>query len=253
MARQARKKSDSDIYHIMMRGINRQIIFEDNEDYNKFLQTLKQYKDISGYQIYAYCLMGNHVHLLLKAGNEPLEQIMRRICGSYVYWYNRKYQRIGNLFQDRFNSEIVENDSYFLTVIRYIHQNPLKAGLVKSIEEYQWSSFKEYINQLNFINSDFVLSMFEADKEKAINSFIQFCNIVSDDQCLEMKDKRLLTDPEAINLIKNVCQIKNPSDLQTLDRAMRNKLLKQLKGEYLLSIRQIERLTGINRGIIFKA
>jgi REP element-mobilizing transposase RayT len=86
LARQARKKSDSDIYHIMMRGINRQNIFEDSEDYYKFLQTLKQYKDISGYQIYAYCLMGNHVHIMLKVGNEPLEQMMRRICGSYVYW-----------------------------------------------------------------------------------------------------------------------------------------------------------------------
>jgi REP element-mobilizing transposase RayT len=73
--------------------------------------------------------MGNHVHILLKVGNEPLEQMMRRICGSYVYWYNKKYQRTGNLFQDRFKSETVENDNYFLIVLRYIHQNPLKAGL----------------------------------------------------------------------------------------------------------------------------
>lgn len=123
MARQPRKKSDSGIYHIIMRGINRQNIFEDQEDYYKFIETIKQYKEISGYQIYAYCLMGNHVHLLLIVGNEPLEQIMRRICGSFVYWYNRKYQRTGNLFQDRFKSEPVDNDNYLLTVLRYIHQN----------------------------------------------------------------------------------------------------------------------------------
>lgn len=115
----------------MMRGINRQAIFYDEADFSKFLETLLKYKEISGYEIYAYCLMDNHVHLLLKVGREPLEQIMRRICGSYVYWYNTEYQRIGYLFQDRFKSEVVENDSYFLTVLRYIHQNPLKAEVSK--------------------------------------------------------------------------------------------------------------------------
>jgi REP element-mobilizing transposase RayT len=213
LARQAREKSASGIYHIMMRGINRQNIFEDQEDYAKFLQTLQRYKKISGYQIYAYCLMGNHVHLLLKVADEPLEQMMRRICGSYVFWYNRKYQRIGNLFQDRFKSETVENDTYFLTVLRYIHQNPLKAGLVKSLEGYQWSSISEYINMQDFIDTDFALEMFEADRVKAVKSFIEFCKIESDDHCLEMEDKCLLTDPEAIDLIKDVCQVNNPSDL----------------------------------------
>ena len=168
MARKARKKSATGIYHIMMRDINRQNIFEDQADYIRFLQTLKQYKGISGYQIYAYCLVGNHVHLLLKVGEEPLEQVMRRICGSYVYWYNWKYQRIGNLFQDRFKSEPIENDSYFLTVLRYIHQNPLKAGLVKNIDDYQWSSIREYTHISELVDSNFALKTFNADREKAV-------------------------------------------------------------------------------------
>lgn len=96
MPRCAREKSESGIYHIIMRGINRQSIFEDEEDYFQYLNTIQRYKEKCGYQIYAYCLMGNHVHLLLKIGQEPLEQVMRRLCGSYVYWYNNKYQRIGN-------------------------------------------------------------------------------------------------------------------------------------------------------------
>jgi REP element-mobilizing transposase RayT len=133
MPRTARKKSSSGIYHIIMRGINRQSIFEDEEDNRKFLQTLRDFKEKSGYNIYAYCLMVNHIHLLIKEGLEPLEQVMRRLCGSYVYWYNRKYGRIGNLFQDRFKSEPIEDDTYFLTVLRYIHQNPIQAGLLKSI------------------------------------------------------------------------------------------------------------------------
>src|SRR5665811_2065044 len=110
MPREARELSKSGIYHILMRGINRQNIFEDEEDCEKFTQTLYRYKEISKYEIYAYCLMGNHMNLLIKNGQESLEQVMRRICGSYVYWYNKKYDRIGNLFQDRFKSKPVEDD-----------------------------------------------------------------------------------------------------------------------------------------------
>ena len=133
-------KSESGIYHIIMRGISRQVIFHENEDYHRFLQTLKHYKEISGYQIYSHCLMSNHIHLLMKVEYEPLAKIMRRVCGKFVYWYNKKYDRAGYLFQDRFKSEPVEDVPCFLTVIRYIHQNPLKAGIVDKMEIYPWSS-----------------------------------------------------------------------------------------------------------------
>ena len=116
MPRVARIKSNSGIYHIIMRGINRQTIFEDEEDYNKFIQTMQRYKEIYVYKIYAYCFMRNHLHLLLKEGKEPLETIMRRICGSFVFWYNRKYGRIGCLFQNRYWSEPVEDNEYLLAV-----------------------------------------------------------------------------------------------------------------------------------------
>ncbi len=171
MPRKARKKSESGIYHIIMRGINRQNIFEDEKDRTKFIQTIHRFKDKSGYDVYAYCLMANHVHLLLRVGQEPLEQLMRRICGSYVYWYNWKHERIGNLFQDRFKSEPVEDDTYFLTVLRYIHQNPLKAGLVRSIEKYKWSSYNEYINKTNVIDVNFALGMFNNNKKLAIKNY----------------------------------------------------------------------------------
>ena len=96
MPRQARKKSSSGIYHIMLRGINQQQIFEDSEDFNKFLQVLKDSKAISEFKIFAYCLMGNHIHLLIQEQKEPIEQIMKRIATRFVYWYNIKYQRVGH-------------------------------------------------------------------------------------------------------------------------------------------------------------
>ena len=126
MPRVAREKSKTGIYHIILRAVNRQIIFEEDEDAIKFLETLERYKETSGYEIYAYCLMGNHVHILLKEGKEDLGVTMRRIGASYVYWYNWKYERVGHLFQDRYKSEVVETEKYLLAVLRYIHQNPLK-------------------------------------------------------------------------------------------------------------------------------
>ena len=143
MPRQARRKSESGIYHIILRGINQQQIFEDEEDSRRFLETLSKYKEQCGYEIYAYCLMGNHVHILLKEGKENLTLVLKRIAGSYVYWYNWKYHRSGHLFQDRFKSEPVEDDAYFLTVIRYIHQNPVKAGICRNVDGYKFSSYNE--------------------------------------------------------------------------------------------------------------
>ena len=149
MPRNARSKSESGIYHIMLRGINRKSIFEDREDCERFLATLERYKKICGYEIFAYCLMVNHIHILLKVGDEDVDLIMKRLAGSFVFWYNNKYERVGHLFQDRFRSEPVEDDTYFLTVLRYIHQNPVKAGIVDKPEKYIWSSYNEYINLKN--------------------------------------------------------------------------------------------------------
>ena len=129
MPRQARKKSNCGIYHIMLRGINQQQIFEDAEDYERFLDILKDCKEICEFELYAYCLMGNHVHLLIKEKKEPIEQIVKRIGSRFVYWYNVKYQRKGHLFQDRFKSEPVDTQKYFSTVLIYIHRNPIKAGI----------------------------------------------------------------------------------------------------------------------------
>jgi len=144
MPRSARKKSKSGIYHIILRGVNRQTIFEDEEDTEKFLETLAEYKKENGYKTYAYCLMGNHIHLLIKEEKEDLGIAMRRIGASFVYWYNWKYDRTGHLFQDRYKSEVVEDEKYLLTVLRYIHQNPIKADLVKDIKEYSFLQGDRY-------------------------------------------------------------------------------------------------------------
>lgn len=154
MARQVRKRSSTGIYHVMIRGINYHTIFEEEEDFKRYLKTLKDYEEKLNYTIYAYCLMDNHVHLLIKEGSEELGKIFQTTGASFVYWYNLKYGRRGYLFQGRYKSEAVESDKYFLSVIRYIHQNPSKAGIIKNIEDYEWSSYREYIGETEICNID---------------------------------------------------------------------------------------------------
>lgn len=250
MPRAARIKSNSGIYHIIMRGINRQTLFEDEEDCKKFIQTIQRYKEMCEYKIYAYCLMDNHLHLLLKEGKEPLETVMRRLCGSYVFWYNRKYGRVGYLFQDRYKSEPVEDKEYFLGIIRYIFRNPIKAGIVTNVQNYKWNNYMDYIKGINQTEIDFVLNLFNINREKAIRIFIEHINKDYDDKCMDIQENQRLTDDDARKIIKTQCKIDHAIDIQKFDIAKRNLYLKELKERYGLSIRQIERLTGISRGVI---
>ena len=247
MPRAPRLKSQSGIYHIMLRGINQQVIFEDDEDYRKFIETLKEYKAVSGYKVFAYCLMSNHIHILIKVGKEDLDVIMKRIAGSYVYWYNWKYYRKGHLFQDRFKSEPVEDDEYFLTVLRYIHQNPVKAGIVEKLDEYEYSSYNEYMeNNDTFIDINFVYEII--DKE----AFEKYNAEENEDKCIEIDDLVFrISDVDAQKEIKKVSGCENATEFQVLEQAKRDKYVKKLKDRGL-SIRQISRLTGVSFAIVRK-
>lgn len=253
MPRTAREKSGTKIYHMILRGINKQVIFEEEEDYFIFLEILKYYKEISGYSIYGYCLMGNHIHILIKEGEETLGVTMRRIGVSFVQWYNFKYERSGHLFQDRFKSEVVEDVNYLLNVLRYIHQNPVKAGMVRDVSGYKWSSFREYSGKCRLIDRDYILGIFSKDREKALLLFKEFHLGIGDDDFLDLIEDKKIADSKAIEIIKRVCRVNHCIDIQKIqERDVRNYYLRALKQQGLSS-RQIARLTGISRGVIIKA
>ena len=141
------------MYHVMLRGINRQDIFLDQEDYWKFIKILHQQanpKDELGKPLppkcyfFAYCLMPNHIHLLIRQQDESIGSIIKSIGIAYASYFNRRYERVGHLFQDRFRSEPVGDMNYFLTLVRYIHQNPVAGGLTRLVKEYPWSSWIEF-------------------------------------------------------------------------------------------------------------
>lgn len=245
MPRKARVKSESGIYHVMLRGINQQVIFEDEEDNQKFLEVLNDCKAVSGYKLFAYCLMGNHIHLLIKVEKEGLEQVFKRIGGRFVYWYNGKYGRIGHLFQDRYKSEPIETDAYFLTVLRYIHQNPVKAGVSNTVN-YAWSSYNAYLNPEKDSLTDTTFALEMIGKEE----FVRFNNQTNDDKCLDAQEAKLrLTDEQAKTIITQISKCNSAAAFQELSVDKRDKCIRAFK-ENGLSIRQISRLTGIYYGIV---
>ena len=232
----------------MLRGINQQQIFEDTEDCERFLDILKECKEVCGYDIYAYCLMGNHVHLLIKEGTEPLELIFKRICGKFAYWYNIKYRRIGHLFQDRFKSEPVDTTDYLMTVVRYIHQNPVKAGICKRVSDYEYSSYCEYIGTSYIVDTAYILEIWGMD------AFVELNETTVKDNCLDVSEKPVVrvTDEQARALILKIAKCKSVAEFQSLDITKRDKYLKKLR-EKGVSIRQLSRLTGVSIGVIRKA
>jgi len=247
MPRQARQQSETGIYHTLQRGINQQDIFQDDEDRCAYLKRLTNYKNECAFEIYAYCLMDNHVHLLLKVGAVSISDVMRKISGSYVYWYNWKYNRTGHLFQDRYKSEPVEDEKYLLTVLRYIHQNPVKVGF--GIDH--WTSYNDYLGNGLIADTKPILELFNNNSETARNQFIKYVNEPSNDTCLDVSDNKRVTDEEAKEMAKNLGLSTFPA-LQQKDKEERDALLRCLK-EAGMSVRQLERMSGLGRGIILRS
>lgn len=243
MPRKVREKAESGIYHIILRGINAQQIFETTEDQKRFLEILKRYKSTCGFIVYAYCLMGNHIHLLLKEEKEDLSSFMRKIAGQYAYWYNRKYQRCGHLFQDRFRSEPVEDDPYFITVLKYIHQNPVKAGICREASGYPFSSYNEYVGTPELVDPCLALEMIGIDEFIAIHKDDGEC------RCMESNRSIYVTDENAVKIIQKISKCKNMAAFQSLDKERRNTYIRKIYRQGL-SIRQISRLTGVSKKVV---
>lgn len=252
MPRHERKKSKSGVYHVMLRGNNRQILFEDDEDKRKFIETIKQYKEKSGYKILGYCLMDNHVHLLIQEGKEALEVAMKRIGVSYVYWYNLKYKRSGHLFQDRYKSEPVEDDGYLLMVLRYIHQNPLKAQMVSQVGDYAWSSYREYSGTHMIVDTDFVLGIFSNDRQRLMQYLAEDTE-VSEGIIVDIRETSRVLDEAAKEIIEKTISNISLSELRSAEKGRRDEKLRELKKDDQLSIRQIARVTGFTVNIVAKA
>ena len=244
MARTSRRHSISGFYHVILRGVNRQDIFHDDTDRKYFLKVMGKFKDETDTEIITYCLMTNHIHLLVKSEND-LGTFVKKIASSYVYYFNKKYCRIGHLFQDRFKSEPVDTESYLLTVARYILKNPEKAHICPA-DRYKWNSWREISDMPSLCS---VSILYEVAGNKDL--LMEFLHNNADDECMEYDESVTLSDAEAMDIIKKYTGPDVENFLYNCSLDKRDLLISSLKSEGLTG-RQISRLTGIGRSIIQK-
>ena len=222
MPRRPRVLSSTGIYHIILRSVNQHIVFEEDSDYQKFLFILSACVKKYDSQIYAFCLMDNHIHLLI-------------------------HSRSGHLFQERYYSVAIENDSSFLSVLAYIHNNPVKANIVRYPSEYRWSSYNAYYGAKDsVVNVSFAYSIC-GSKESLIRYFSHE-NEVADDE-LFVNDHRetahFLTDEKALSIFRSYTNLSSTSDVIHLKKTKRNDYIRGLR-EKGLTINQVARLMDVS-------
>ena len=219
MPRRPRDFSKTDIYHVILRGNDKCDIFYEDQDRYVFLDRVEETKKKFNYEIYTYCLMDNHVHMVIRVKDNFLSKSMQSLEVRYSSYFNKKFNRTGHLFQNRFFSKKVENLNYFLTVCKYIHRNPEKANMEKT-ENYKWSSYQEYVGKEKIIDKSVLLYYFGDNMEE----FEKF-TLINDD--------------------KEQIDLKNASDVSLLEKEKMKEVLKQLKNLQGTSLSQISRVTRI--------
>lgn len=176
MSRPPRIQFQGAYYHIYNRGVDKQNIFRCDEDRRLFLSLLSETVPRFNVHLYAYCLMDNHYHLFLQTSLPNLSKVLWNLSHQYVQFFNRRHDRVGPLFQSRFKSNIVDVDAYAVTLLRYIHLNPLDAGLAEKPEDFLWSSYCSYTGKLpawSWLNCQWGLQLFDNDTQRARALFIR--------------------------------------------------------------------------------
>ena len=245
-----RNQSESGFYHVICRGVGRQIIFEDDDDRTWFLRLLASGVKHTNTELYAWCLMDNHVHLLLAGTLDTISALMRDVLSMYAIGFNSRYGREGHLFQGRYLSEPIESEGHLLAAVRYIHQNPKKAGMAP-METYRWSSYGEYVYGVPpkgaqvLADTSLLLNMFGS-----IEQFAAFHSAESGDHFLEPDDSKINADGKrALRIAIEELGEEGLLSVKSLPKEKRNEALARLRAQGL-SLRQIERLTGVSRSQI---
>ena len=252
MARQARKISPTGFYHVMMRGNNREMILATKWQKEWFKELLSQ---VSNVEIAAYCLMGNHIHLVVQAEIAELSDAVKRMNIKFAMRYNRSGDRVGHVFQDRYRSEVILDESHLLQVIRYVHNNPVKAGLVSNPEEYLWSSYREYVDAFartaNKVAHEAVLGQF-AD----IDAFRAFHQIDDPEEFLDTQEDLEQRRTQAVQaIIESFCLAKGVSEAKEIygNEERLTELMVELLQKTRLSHRRIALLLEVSSSLVHRA
>ena len=260
MPRKERKHSETGIYHLMLRGINRQDIFDEDADYWALIRTLSsiQYRlnddlvtKVCTCHIYAYCLMPNHIHLLLSEKDWKVGDVIKSIASSYVLYYNKKYGRTGHLFQDRFKSEPCNDSSYFITLFRYIHQNPIKAGLSKTAKEYRYSSWgNDYLGS-SVLNVCYVDSAINRYGMGVLTDWVD-SPLTDEVRCLDMDERVIISDERIRQMILEKSGATTIAEFQSYGKEVKYDIIRYIMQEIRIGPRQMSRVSGLTYSVIYK-
>ena len=241
MPRRARKVVNGKFYHVMVQGINKENIFLDDSRKYKYYILIEKYLKEFEVDVIAYCIMSNHVHLLLHSKNiDIVSRFMHKINGIFAQDYNKENKRVGYVFRDRFKMEYILNEEYLYACIDYIHMNPVKANIVDKAEEYKFSSFNEFWGKKKIIN--LIPINFEMQKYEVYKNNCEINNIVFADVSIN-KEERFY------EIVKKFLENEGKDNLEFLedDSELRRKLIFQLVIVNGLSYNYVSKKFNISR------
>ena len=236
-------------YHVIQRGVNQEHIFQSPGDKSHLLEILSDSKEQYDFKLFAYVIMDNHYHLLIQTLNIPISKIMHQVNMKYAIYYNTKYERVGHVFENRYKGILVQDDTYFITLIKYIHNNPVAAGICNSMEEYKWSSDLFYrINIGNMVDIDEFLNMFSSNRLKAIERYIELMkednieqgimvelyensDIIGTDEFIRKITMGEGAKESLDEILLKTCS--NPQDFELIKSGSRLRYLTEYKKEYI--------------------
>jgi len=250
MGRRARIELPDAIYHVIQRGNNKEFIFNSSSSKKLLLNILEEAMQEIPYQLLGYAIMDNHYHLMIKRGNAELGRIMQKVNNRYSKIYNKLHERTGHVFEGRYRSILVGDDRYLLSLLQYIHQNPVEVKICKSVEEYPWSSDKYYRNNKpGLVNIDFILNILSSDRKTALkqycvlmekydpldSAFFEGCEIIKDESQPAITAR--ITEKPALDQILLSTGL-NDADFQLVKSGSRMRYLMKYKIDYVKSARE---------------
>jgi REP element-mobilizing transposase RayT len=216
MARLPRIDFPGALYHVLSRGNHSQKIFRTPADYAQYCQLVAQYQARYRFHLYAYVLMPTHVHLLVETGRTPLAKIVQGLHQSYTHYFNRRYDLRGHLFQGRYKALLCQKDAYLLELVRYLHLNPVRAGLVRTPEAYRWSSHRIYLtgHSQGGVTIEPVLPRFGRSRPRAVEEYRRFIQAGRPQghrsDLYQVTDQRILGDEEFVTAVARKVQQAGP-------------------------------------------
>ena len=250
MARKPRIHYEGALYHVLVRGNNRSYIFRSKDNKEEYKTIISKYKKRYRFKLYAYCIMDNHAHLLIEVEDIPLSKIMQGIQQVFTQYYNRRNRTTGHVFEQRYKSFLCDKDHYLLSLIRYIHQNPVRSKLTGALD-YEWSSHREYIGNSQLADVNFPLSLFESQKNQAIKRYLIFMDeteikvvesMTKEEDTIEVakntEERYKITKEALIKIIEEVTEIK-------LDKIKGNTKSKKISDIRKLYIKNLKKYTTI--------